>query len=153
MMATLTSPGLPAAFFKVSSKAWAAFLSSVILLAEDIEPVLSSASASSSFLIPQTTCDESHRWSRFCWPSTFVKEVATVPVPVTLRRKVPAVGVVKVGVMTMLVTSVRLNRALEVAVGLLAQLRARHVCASFDSISAVESTAACIAALAELARL
>ena len=47
--------------------ALAAFLSSAILLLESIEPVLSSASASSSFLMPHTTCDV-HVDVEILWP-------------------------------------------------------------------------------------
>ena len=53
-IATLMSPSFLAAFFNVVSRLLAAFLSSVILLLEAIEPVTSSASASSSFFTPQT---------------------------------------------------------------------------------------------------
>ena len=55
MIDTLTSPGVWVAFCSVVSRVWAAFLSSVILLFELIEPVLSSASARLSFLMPQST--------------------------------------------------------------------------------------------------
>src|SRR5688572_16658976 len=55
MIATLMSSSFLVAFLSVSSRLFAAFLSSVILLLEDIDPVLSSASASSSFLMPHLT--------------------------------------------------------------------------------------------------
>src|SRR3954451_1750265 len=55
MIETLTSPGVWGAVCNVVSNVGAAFLSSVILLLELIEPVLSSASARLSFLIPQST--------------------------------------------------------------------------------------------------
>ena len=115
MIATLMSPALPAAFFSVSSKLCAAFFSSVILLLEDIDPVLSSASASSSFLMPQSTCELTLMF-KFCCPNTFVKVVATCAGAGHLELEAAAAGVVNVGVMRILVTSVRLNRALKYAV-------------------------------------
>jgi len=117
-----------------------------------IDPVLSSASASSSFLIPHNTSDVTLTLS-LCWPNSFVKVVATSPVPATSIRKLPCSGLVKTGVIEMLKTSVRLNSALKTSMALALSCAVLSASASFDSIRAVESTAACIAALAELPRL
>ena len=76
---TLTSPSFFATPFNVVSRAFAAFLSSVILLFEAMDPVTSSASASSSFLTPHTISFVTLRL--ICsWPMILVNVVGTAPV-------------------------------------------------------------------------
>ncbi len=110
MIETFTSPSFLAAFFKVSSSVCEADLRLVIFPLDDMEPVLSRASATSSFLMPQATSALTLMF-RFCWPNTLVKVVGTLPVPVRSSLKLLSCGLEKVGVMTMWVTSARLNRA------------------------------------------
>src|SRR5690606_39208735 len=66
---TLMSSFFLAALYSVSSRLFVAFLSSVILLLDDIDPVLSRASASSSRLIPHFTSELEPR-SILVWPRT-----------------------------------------------------------------------------------
>ena len=77
-IATLTSPGCFAAFFRVVSRFLAAVFSSVILPLLAIEPVLSSTSASSSFFTPHFTSAEVPM-SSWVWPMNLEKMVGTFP--------------------------------------------------------------------------
>ena len=65
-----------------------AFFNSVILLDESIEPVLSSASASSSRLVPHTTT-ESLAISIFERPSRLTKRAGIEALPVIVSVKLP----------------------------------------------------------------
>ena len=112
MIDTLTSPGCFAAACKVVSRLCAAVLSWVSLPLCAIEPVLSSASASSSFLMPHFTCAEDEM-SSFCCPSSLVNVVGTLPLAVTLSVKLPACGLARLAVSWTFATSGRLNCAVK----------------------------------------
>ncbi|HWL75596.1 MAG TPA: hypothetical protein VNQ74_17145, partial [Burkholderiaceae bacterium] len=88
---TLTSPGCFAAFFKVVSRLWAASLRAVILPLDAIEPVLSSANAILSFLMPHITSAEAEKLSWLC-PSSLVNTGSMLPLPVILSVKLPPLG-------------------------------------------------------------
>jgi hypothetical protein len=91
--------------------------------------------------------------SSFCWPSRRVNVVGTVPLAVTSRMKLPCCGLDSTPLACTLVTSDRLNCALKNDVALADTCDGSMPAASRDSISAVASSAACIAVRAALPRL
>ena len=87
---TCTSPVLTAAFFNVVSNCLVAVLSAVSLLALPIEPVLSSASATRSLVLPHLTVEELPKVISDS-PSTLVKLVSILPVPLIVSWVPPVV--------------------------------------------------------------
>jgi len=81
-----------------------------------------------------------------------VNVVGTLPAAATLTLK-PDPCLLKVGVTAMFSTSGRCNSALKISVARELSCACVRFAASRDSISAVESTADCIAALSEFPRL
>ena len=124
--------------------------SAVILPASAIDPVLSSTSATRSRLEPHLAVDEPLTVMT-PYPMAASMLVGTSVAPLTTTEVPPSV--VKLAVTVTFVASGRANKAKKYFWAFVCSCVLVSVAASFEIISAVESSAACIAALTALARL